>query len=150
MCILAILFISPAHSSFAQNVPNRETPVRDIKYNYAPGLGEIMAATQMRHSKLWFAGEAGNWQLAKYELFELKEGFDDANAFHPDRSKPLQEFMTAPVEELKAAISKKNDIEFKRAFDNLTNSCNACHAATNFGFNRVIIPVTNPYTNQRF
>src|SRR5262249_46301319 len=42
-----------------------------------PGLGEIMALQQMRHSKLWFAGSAGNWPLAEYELDELKEGFGD-------------------------------------------------------------------------
>ena len=45
---------------------------------YAPGLGEIMTLTQMRHLKLWFAGDAKNWELADYELDELKEGFDDA------------------------------------------------------------------------
>lgn len=38
---------------------------------YIPGLGEIMAATQMRHAKLWFAGQAGHWPLAAYELDEL-------------------------------------------------------------------------------
>jgi hypothetical protein len=36
-----------------------------------PGLGEIMSANQMRHVKLWFAGEAGNWPLASYEVDEL-------------------------------------------------------------------------------
>jgi hypothetical protein len=33
---------------------------------YVPGLGEIMTLQQMRHVKLWFAGEAGNWDLATY------------------------------------------------------------------------------------
>ncbi len=28
------------------------------------GLGEIMSLQQMRHSKLWFAGQAKNWELA--------------------------------------------------------------------------------------
>jgi hypothetical protein len=42
---------------------------------YVPGLGELMSANQMRHAKLWFAGEAGNWPLAAYDLDELKEGF---------------------------------------------------------------------------
>jgi len=35
--------------------------------SYAPGLGEIMTFTQMRHAKLWLAGEAENWELAAYE-----------------------------------------------------------------------------------
>ena len=33
---------------------------------FTPGLGEIMTLTQMRHVKLWFAGDAANWPLAKY------------------------------------------------------------------------------------
>ena len=38
-----------------------------------------MALQQMRHIKLWFAGRAGNWPLADYEIGELNEGFDDVN-----------------------------------------------------------------------
>jgi hypothetical protein len=41
---------------------------------YTPGLGEIMSLQQMRHSKLWFAGRAGNWDLADYEVDELRRG----------------------------------------------------------------------------
>src|SRR3954470_12741667 len=44
---------------------------------YAPGLGEIMSLQQMRHAKLYFAGQAENWDLAAYELDEIGEGFDD-------------------------------------------------------------------------
>src|SRR5262245_57801272 len=50
---------------------------------YVPGLGEIMTLQQMRHVKLWFAGEAGNWDLAAYEVKELGEGFDDVVKLHP-------------------------------------------------------------------
>jgi hypothetical protein len=48
---------------------------------YAPGLGELMTLQQMRHTKLWLAGQAGNWELAAYELDELGEGFDDVVKF---------------------------------------------------------------------
>ena len=44
---------------------------------YTPGLGEIMSLQQMRHAKLYFAGQAENWDLAAYELDEIGEGFDD-------------------------------------------------------------------------
>jgi len=40
---------------------------------YTPGLGEIMTLQQMRHLKLWYAGQAGNWDLALYEVDELGE-----------------------------------------------------------------------------
>src|SRR5262245_49113865 len=38
---------------------------------YVPELGELMILQQVRHTKLWFAGEAGNWPLAEYEIEEL-------------------------------------------------------------------------------
>ena len=31
------------------------------KEPYAPGIAEIMIMTQIRHAKLWLAGNAGNW-----------------------------------------------------------------------------------------
>src|SRR5262245_2957841 len=69
-----------------------------------PGLGEIMTLTQMRHAKIWFAGEARNWRLVDYELDELQEGLEDVVSFHPthkDAPLPLSELvptmMDAPV-----------------------------------------------------
>src|SRR5262249_20689262 len=50
---------------------------------FVPGLGELMSLQQMRHVKLWLAAEAGNWELADYEIDELSEGFDDIVRFHP-------------------------------------------------------------------
>lgn len=124
---------------------------------YVPGLGEIMAATQMRHTKLWFAGQAGNWPLASYELDELKEGFEDAVKYHPthkDAPAPiarlLPAIMAGPLDAMEGAISAQDRGKFVTAFDALTGGCNACHQAVNFGFNVVTRPITNPYTNQIF
>ena len=124
---------------------------------YAPGLGEIMAATQMRHLKLWFAGRAGNWRLASYEVDELEEGFADAVRFHPEHKqspRPLTElvpeFTAGPVAALRAAIGRESPADFEAAYDELTEGCNGCHAATEFSFNVVRRPTGNPYANQRF
>jgi hypothetical protein len=56
---------------------------RPAEPQYKPGLGEIMTLTQMRHMKLWFAGQNANWPSASYELDELNEGLSDAGTFHP-------------------------------------------------------------------
>ena len=42
--------------------------------SYRPGLGELMNFTQMRHAKLWFAGQEQNWQLAQYEVDDCRRG----------------------------------------------------------------------------
>ena len=45
---------------------------QSAKEPYNPGLGEFMTATQLRHAKLWFAGKDSNWDLAAYEIDEIK------------------------------------------------------------------------------
>jgi len=124
---------------------------------YTPGLGEIMTLTQMRHTKLWFAGEAGNWPLASYEVDELKEGMEDAVTFHPthkDIQFPIPDLihkiMTEPIKNVADAVDAKDSTKFAAAFDELTSACNRCHMAANFGFNVVVRPSANPYSNQDF
>lgn len=124
---------------------------------YAPGLGEIMSATQMRHLKLWYAGQAANWPLASYEVDELEEGFADAVHYHPthkESPRPLTElipeFTAGPIAALRAAIESESRSAFVVAYDELTEGCNGCHTAAQFSFNRVARPTANPYTNQVF
>jgi len=124
---------------------------------YAPGLGELMTLQQMRHTKLWLAGQAGNWDLAAYELDELGEGFDDIVKFHPThKDSPvapkdaIPRMIAQPVADAREAVNRKDAARFARTYDALTAACNNCHQATNFGFNRVQRPDTNPYPNQVF
>jgi len=89
---------------------------------YKPGLGEFMSGIQVHHAKLWFAGSAGNWKLADFEIGEIRETLDGA----------------------------QNPAAFKTAFVLLTNTCNNCHRATKHEFNVIKIPDTPPITNQVF
>src|SRR5260221_12763199 len=116
-----------------------------------------MTWPQRRHAKLWFAGQAGNWPLASYELDELREGMDDVATFHPthkDAPLPIpdliQKIITEPLRQLEEAIKAQDQTRFTQAFDGVTEGCNACHRAANFGFNVVTRPSANPYSNQTF
>jgi len=126
--------------------------------SYRPGLGELMNFTQIRHAKLWFAGQEQNWQLAQYEVDELQEGFDDVVRFHPshkDSPLPLSllvpKIMTQPLGDLRSAIRAHDKLAFVAAYDELTAGCNSCHQAANFGFNVVKRPSgASWFTNQEF
>ena len=48
------------------------------QYTYKPPLGDIMGKVQLRHIKLWFAGKLANWQLAAYEVDEIKASLESA------------------------------------------------------------------------
>ena len=116
-----------------------------------------MSAQQMRHTKLWFAGEAGNWSLAAYEVDELGEGFDDVLKFHPThKDSPvapqdaMPRMVTEPLTALRTAVESKNAAAFAQAYDTFTAACNRCHEAMNFAFNVVQRPTSNPYPDQVF
>ncbi len=125
--------------------------------HYIPGLGEIMAQSADRHAKLWFAGLARNWELAAYEVDELREGFEDAAKYHRTHKQikqPIPElisqYMDQPLAGLEEAIKDNDSRAFTNNYDSLTEGCNACHQATEFGFNRVTHPSFNPFANQAF
>ncbi len=124
--------------------------------NYVPGMGEIMAATQMRHAKLWFAGHARNWDLASYELDEIKEGLADAVKYHPIFKKDapisamLDKFTAQPLSDIGKAIEAKDSVTFTKSFDRLTSACNACHEAASQGFIVIQRPGASPFSNQDF
>jgi hypothetical protein len=125
---------------------------------YEPGLGELMSLNQMRHAKLWFAGQARNWKLADYELDELEEGFADVVKYHPTHkngplpvSELVPKIMNEPLHQLRAAIQAQDQAAFVKAYDAVTAGCNSCHQATNFGFNVVRRPADPSwFSNQDF
>lgn len=122
---------------------------------FVPGLGEIMAMQQMRHAKLWLAGSAANWPLAKYELAELREGFEDTTRFHATHDGValgalVASLTPAPLTALDKAIEKKSGKAFSAAFDGLSAACNTCHKVAQKGFIRIVRPRVSAYPNQDF
>ena len=122
---------------------------------YVPGLGEFMTLTQLRHAKLWFAGKAKNWDLAAYEIDELKEGLEDAAKLYPMHDGlPVGEMIKAnvmaPLNELGKVAEAKEAARFDAAFDQLTAACNTCHVGTKHAFIKIQRPTLPPVTNQNF
>jgi hypothetical protein len=130
-------------------------PVRPAPAAAASGLGEIMSLQQMRHLKLWFAGSAANWELAAYELDELKEGFDDVLKRFPTHDGAALAPLVKTIEgheilELAKAIDARDGGRFASAFDALTAGCNGCHQSAKHGFIVIQRPASLPYSNQSF
>jgi len=113
-----------------------------------PHLSEIMVQQQMRHIKLWFAGDSRNWALADYEIDQLKDGFDDvAKLLGGDLA---QQHVDGAISRLEKAIESKNHEAFVSAFDRLSAGCNACHSTLDHAFILIQRPVLLPYSDQNF
>jgi hypothetical protein len=122
---------------------------------YAPGLVEFMITVQSHHAKLWFAGNARNWDLADYQADELKELLEEIAKRVPKyRDLPIGQMIESatfpPIGDIEAAIKARDSAKFAAAFDKLTAACNACHEAANRGFIVIQRPASSAYPNQSF
>lgn len=118
---------------------------------YKPGLGDFMSRIQTQHAKLWFAGQNENWALANFEIHEIEETLEDIEKYQAGRKEmEMIQMLDAPLDSIEKAIEQKNSEAFKRNFITLTNTCNTCHIAVDFGFNVIKIPDSSPFGNQDF
>ena len=144
--IVALLMVfSLAPSAIAQSNLNVTTGEQ-----YVPRLGDIMNAVQWRHIKLWFAGKARNWQLAKYELELLKAGLLEAAVLYEGIPVTNVTTMKKPVDSISAAIEARDARVFAKALGEFTDGCNACHKSMGRGFIVMRMPNEQPFSDQSF
>jgi hypothetical protein len=119
-----------------------------IGETYVPGLGDIMQAIQWRHIKFSYAGKLGNWGLAGYELSQTLESLNNAARLYENIPIEKIEMVAQPVIALSDVIKAKSGPRFTRAFADLTETCNKCHAAAQVGFITIQVPTTSPFGDQ--
>lgn len=117
---------------------------------YVPRLGDIMAAIQTRHIKLWFAGKSLNWPLAAYQLDQLKAGLVEAASMYTGIPASNVNTMGDPVQSIADAIAAKDSRRFSRAVGELTAGCNACHQSMGHGYIVMRMPDASPFSDQVF
>jgi hypothetical protein len=92
-----------------------------------PTLADIMSAAQWRHIKLWFAGKHQNWELASYELLQIRAGLEQAATLYHGIPVDYVGATVPPIQAMGAAIEAKDSAGFVKGFNALTAACNACH-----------------------
>ena len=117
---------------------------------YVPRLGDIMDAAQTRHSKLWFAAKAGNWELAAYELRQLKASLVEAAMLYSGIPVSNVTTLAQPLQSVSDAIDAKDGRRFAKSFGELTDGCNSCHRSMGRAFILMRQPVDGPFGNQVF
>ncbi len=150
--VIACLAIAMVAAWAASAQPAGPAPAAEP---YQPEIGEIMMFQQLRHGKLWFAAKAGNWPLAAYETQELREGFEAVAKYYPTfNNVPLAQMIDAIRDanfpELDKAVAAHDRAQFARAYDGLTQACNACHQANDLPFIVIQRPTAPPFSNQSY
>ncbi|MGA8277556.1 MAG: hypothetical protein WB784_05110 [Rhodanobacteraceae bacterium] len=123
-----------------------------------PELGHQMLQLQIRHDRLWWAGQGGNWTLAYFmtgELGEALRGIEQTNGeaaeLQPQKlSEVMPSIMDPAIKEMQAALAKQDKGAFDKAFDNLSAACTACHQVAGNLFLVIQRPVTPLLDNLRY
>jgi hypothetical protein len=143
--MLALAGLGAATAVAAQDL---KSPSAD---QYVPRLGDIMGAAQTRHQKLWLAGKAQNWELAAYELRQLKASLIEAAVLYSGIPVSNVTTLEPSLQSLSDAIEAKDGRKFAKGVVDLTEGCNACHRSMKRSFVVMKVPSDpQPFANQQF
>jgi hypothetical protein len=139
-----------------QPAPQTPPPPSAAPLAYAMTMGDMMnTLVQPRHAKLGLAGQAENWPLAGYAIVEIRQAFAGIVKAQPRfRGLPVGELVEAALNQamtaVETAIKQKDPQKFAAAYDQLTQGCNACHAATDHPYVVIKTPDASAFPNQEF
>jgi hypothetical protein len=145
--LVLVLLVSAGTTALAVAQSSQEPMSRG---EYVRGLGDIMAAKQWRHIKLWFAGRQRNWDLAAYELTQIRASLADAATLYSNIPVSDVTSMAEPIQSINKAIESKNAVSFAKAFGDLTAGCNSCHREMGREFITMQVPAALPFSDQLF
>ncbi len=116
----------------------------------APHFGDLMTQVGRRFELLGRAMQANRWELADFELGELRETFDDlptaaipkdVKADIPQLAKGFVPAIETPLQD---AIVKRDPMSAATAFASAAQACNGCHQASGRKFIEVPDKIGEP------
>jgi hypothetical protein len=121
-------------------------------------LLDVMHQFQTYADKLYFSGQALNWELAAWYCWKIEaaalpviEG--QVEPYRTERldAQPTMKTMLIPaLRSIEQAIEKKNESEFMRAYSGLVDTCNGCHVALEHAFVKIVVPSRPAHSNQNY
>lgn len=170
MKFLAILLISltlACQSKSSEPQAQTEAPVAQVEKSAGDGdehaehadehdhhyeLGKTMFTISTRFSHIWYAGQAGNAEMVKYQTHELEEIGEELKEENVVEGKVVvgedfQKTLYPHFEAMEEAVAKKDMKAFEAAYDTAISNCNRCHTMTGYGHLQVGRPTFNPYPN---
>ncbi len=84
-------------------------------------------------NNMWFGAQAGNWDLARFEVYRSDEAVKTVGVTRPARTALLKPWADSNLGALTKAIEAKNLPDFEKAYDAAVLGCNACHVGSEGG-----------------
>ena len=120
-----------------------------------PGLGTVMIEYGTRFGNLWWAADAGNWDMVNYQFKEMLEIQETGETTRPARADALKKFEDESLKPLMDAAKAQDKTAFVAAYDQAITGCNKCHGeqkdsttGQTFRFVRIMRPTSlAPFSN---
>ena len=131
---------------------DRKLPLWSIQSGTAPRMIELTEY----FNNMWFGAQAGNWDLARFEIYRSEETVKAIGVTRPARTALLEAWSKPNLEALTKAVEAKNLADFENAYDAAIAGCNVCHVASeggplkSMGAFKIIRPTAPIYSNIDF
>ncbi len=109
-----------------------------------PGMARIMPEVALRIWKLYYAGLAANWPLARFQLKEAINLMEIGSFVRPKYEDNMSKFIADDAGPVAKAIEEKDVAAFEAAFVRMIEQANAYHELYDKGFLRWKVPDSPP------
>ena len=106
--------------------PAPEERVRQLE-RHLRGTDVAMWEIGYRFTELFYAGEDGNWDYAKYQAEKIDLALHLALERRPKRAQSAQPFLNDDLPAVQHAIAARDTTAFRGAMDRLRAACVRCH-----------------------
>ena len=124
--------------------------------DFKPGLDDLMTMlVQPRHIRLYYAGQAKNWQLAAFQVNELRGALTRIGRTIPTYRNINVDTAVAAIfvdklAAVSAAITAGDEAQFMTAYGEMTAACNDCHKGMEHPFLVIKVPEAGYFPDQEF
>jgi hypothetical protein len=165
LSLAGVLALSAAVIAVAQNAsPGPESPAQTpaparpglVILDFKPAMDDLMTMlVQPRHIRLYYAGQAKNWQLAAFQVNELRGALARIGRTIPNYRNINVDTAVAAIfadklAAVSAAIKAGDEAQFMAAYGEMTAACNDCHKGMEHPFLVIKVPDGGYFPDQEF
>ena len=119
--------------------PAPEERVRQLE-RHLRGTDVAMWEIGYRFTELFYAGEDGNWDYAKYQAEKIDLALRLALERRPKRAQSAQPFLNDDLPAVQQAIQARDPAAFRNSMERLRAACVRCHTNEKLPFFTVELP----------
>jgi hypothetical protein len=104
------------------------------------GLDVAMIEVGYRFAELYFAGQDGNWDYAKYQTEKIGTALERALVRRPKRAASAAPFLNEDLPAVMEVVERRDAAAFLPAMERFRTACMECHVRENVPYFTVELP----------